>query len=277
MSHVGAPLIVKIGGGAAIDLAAIAADLAAFDGPVIVVHGANALRAALAQSLGRKVTVLTSVSGYSSVQSDDEAIEMLMLAYSGLQNKKLVEQLQIAGRNAIGLTGLDGRVITGRRNSGIRVSENGRTRIVRDRSGKPVSINAPLLELLLANGYTPVLTMPIADESGAAINSENDDVVAVLAEAMGAATVIQLIEAPGLLRDRHDDASAIARISLDALQQWEAQAEGRFRRKLRALCRLVESDSARRVIVADGRVARPISLAIEGAGTEIVSPGGATI
>src|SRR5688572_4097358 len=108
MTAMRAPLIVKIGGGAAVDLAAIAADLAAFDGPVIVVHGANALRASLAQSLGKKVTVLTSVSGYSSVQSDDDAIELLMLAYSGLQNKRLVEQLQLAGRNAVGLTGLDG-------------------------------------------------------------------------------------------------------------------------------------------------------------------------
>ncbi len=271
MSAARAPLIVKIGGGAAIDLAAIAADLVAFDGPVIVVHGANALRASLAQALGRKVTVLTSVSGYSSVQSDDDAIELLMLAYSGLQNKRLVEQLQRAGRNAVGLTGLDGRLVVGKRNSGVRVSENGRTRIVRDRSGKPVSVNAPLLHLLLDAGCTPVITMPIADETGAAINSENDDVVAVLADAMGAASVIQLIEAPGLLRDRHDESSVMSRISLDALRDWETQAEGRFRRKLRALCRLVESDAARRVIVADGRVARAVTSALEGRGTTIES------
>lgn len=277
MTGTRAPLIIKIGGGAAIDLAAIAADLATFDAPVIIVHGANALRAALARSLGKNVTVLTSVSGYSSVQSDDDAIELMMLAYSGLQNKRLVEQLQMAGRNAIGLAGLDGRVVTGRRNSGIRVSENGRTRIVRDRSGKPVSVNSPLLHMLLDNGYTPVLTMPIADEAGAAINSENDDVVALLADAVGAPTVIQLIEAPGLMRDRHDDASTIARISLEALRDWEVQADGRFRRKLRALCRLVESNAARRVIVADGRVSRPVSSALEGAGTEIVSAGDARL
>lgn len=264
------PLIVKIGGGAAVDLAAVAADLAAFDGPVIVVHGANALRAALAQSLGKKVTVLTSVSGYSSVQSDDDAIELLMLAYSGLQNKRLVEQIQIAGRNAVGLTGLDGRIVQGRRNSGVRVSENGRTRIIRDRSGKPVSVNTHLLHMLLDAGCTPVLTMPIADETGAAINSENDDVVAVLADAMRAQAVIQLIEAPGLLRDRHDESTVISRISLDALRDWEAQADGRFRRKLRALCRLVESDASRRVIVADGRASQPIASALEGAGTTIV-------
>lgn len=271
MTGTRAPLIVKVGGGAAIDLAAIAADLAAFDGPAIVVHGANALRASLAQSLGKPVTVLTSVSGYSSVQSDDDAIELMMLAYSGLQNKRLVEQLQMAGRNAVGLTGLDGRLITGRRNNGIRVSENGRTRIVRDRSGKPVSVNTALLRLLLEHGCTPVLTMPIADETGAAINSENDDVVAVLADAVSASGVIQLIEARGLLRDRHDEHSVIPRISLDALREWEAQADGRFRRKLRALCRLVESDGSRRVIVADGRVARPIASALEGGGTAVVS------
>lgn len=265
------PLIVKVGGGAGIDLEAVARDLASLPGDAIIVHGANAARAALASALGRDVRVLTSVSGYSSVQSDDEAIELLMLAYSGLQNKKLVEHLQKAGRNAVGLTGLDGRLITGRRNTGIRVRENGRTLLVRDRSGKAASVNTALLSLLLENGYTPVVTMPIADETGAAINSENDDVVAIMADAMGATTVVQLIEAGGLMRDPADDASLVAQIRLSALREWEASAEGRFRRKLRALCRLADSPVQRRVIVADGRVARPISAALEGAGTTIAA------
>lgn len=262
-------IIVKVGGGAAIDLAEIARDLAALDRPVIVVHGANALRASLAASLGREVKVLRSVSGYTSVQSDDSAIELLMLAYSGLQNKRLVEQLQMAGRNAIGLTGLDGRLIVGRRNNGVRVQQDGRTLLIRDRSGKPVSINTALLRVMLDNGYTPVVTMPIADETGAAINSENDDVVAVMAEAMEAPVVVQLIEAAGLLRDRQDEGSLVPHVSLDALQAWEAAADGRFRRKLRALCRIAEAGSGRRVIVADGRVAAPISSALAGAGTTI--------
>jgi acetylglutamate/LysW-gamma-L-alpha-aminoadipate kinase len=263
------PIIVKIGGGADINIAAIAADLASMPEPVILVHGANALRKSLAHALGRPVKLLTSASGQTSVHSDDDAIEVMMLAYSGLQNKRLVEQLQLRGRNAIGLSGLDGRVVTGRRNRGVRVQEGDRAFMVRDRSGKAASVNAPLLSMLLSSGYTPVITMPIADETGAAINSENDDVVAVMADAMSAETVVQLIEAPGLLRDPHNEHSLAPRVSLEGLQAWEALAEGRFRRKLRPLCRVVESNPARRVIVADGRIERPITRALAGEGTVI--------
>jgi [amino group carrier protein]-L-2-aminoadipate 6-kinase len=265
----GRPIIVKIGGGAAIDIAAIAADLASLTEPVIVVHGANALRASLAAALSKPVKLLTSVSGQTSVHSDDDAIELMMLAYSGLQNKRIVEQLQMKGRNAIGLTGLDGRLITGRRNRGVRVREGERTLLVRDRSGKAAEVNAPLLTMLLSAGLTPVVTMPIADETGAAINSENDDVVAVMADAMQATAIVQLIEAPGLLRDPRDEHSLARRVSLPDLQAWEATAEGRFRRKLRALCRSVEADASRRVIVADGRVDRPVTRALAGEGTVI--------
>lgn len=110
-----------------------------------MVHGANALRDDLAEKLGSPKRVLTSVSGYTSVYSDDRALEMIMLAYAGLRNSQLVEHCQRVGVNAIGLTGLDGLLIRGRRNRGIRVRRNGKTMIERDRSGKPVSINGDLL------------------------------------------------------------------------------------------------------------------------------------
>ncbi|MGB0768597.1 MAG: hypothetical protein ACPGYV_12930, partial [Phycisphaeraceae bacterium] len=58
----------------------------------------------------------------------------------------------------------------------------GKTLIKRDLSGKPRSINSGLLSLLLEQGYSPVLTIPIVDENGFAINSENDDIVARIAE-----------------------------------------------------------------------------------------------
>ena len=55
--------------------------------------------------------------------------------------------------------------------------------------------------MLLDNGYCPVLTIPIADENGFAINSENDDIIVQLAQALEIESVVQLIEAPGFLDD----------------------------------------------------------------------------
>jgi acetylglutamate kinase len=72
-------LIVKLGGGD-FDLDAVAADLATVDGPLVVLHGANRLRDAMAEELGRPPRVVESMSGYTSVLSDEGAIDLLMAA-----------------------------------------------------------------------------------------------------------------------------------------------------------------------------------------------------
>ena len=260
--------IIKVGGGNQINLEGVASDLATIEEPFLVVLGANALRDQLGQSLGREKVQLTSVSGYSSVFSDADAVDLIMMAYSGLSNRRFVEMCQKAGVNAVGLTGLDGRLIQGRRNRGIKVRENGKTMIKRDFSGKPAEVNADLLATLLDKGYRPVLSIPIIDEAGFAINSENDDIVAVLQGALNADKVIQLIEAPGFLEDKDDEASMLQVLPASELKEREASVEGRMKRKMLALSRLFDAGAAE-VIIADGRVAHPVLDALSGKGTSI--------
>ena len=261
-------LLVKIGGGASINLDGIARDLADLSGPLVIVHGANALRDSLARRLGVEKRILTSVSGHESVRSDRDLIDVMLMAYAGLRNKRIVELLQGQGVNAVGLTGLDGALVRGRRNRGIRVREGGKTLIKRDLSGKPVEVNGKLLALLLDGGFTPVLTVPLIDEHNVAINSENDDVVTLLSAELQADCVIQLIEAPGFLEDPEDPASVVARLGRAELARREGDVTGRMKRKLLALRRLVESGTTR-VVIADGRVEHPISEALAGRGTVI--------
>jgi acetylglutamate/LysW-gamma-L-alpha-aminoadipate kinase len=261
-------LLIKIGGGESINLEAVIADLAKQQQPFIIVHGANVLRDQLANKLGMEKTILTSASGYSSVFSNQDAIDVIMMSYAGLRNKRIVELCQQRNINAVGLTGLDGRLVQGERNKGIRVRENGKTLIKRDFSGKPRSINSELLQLLLDNGYCPVLTIPIVDENGFAINSENDDIITQLASALKIETVIQLIEAPGFLHDAEDESSLVERMSVAELNTREAQVEGRIKRKLLALTRLCD-DGKTRVIITDGRGNHPVEDALNGKGTHI--------
>ena len=153
--------ILKIGGGAAINLDGILTDLAELSTSAVIVHGANALRDEMMVKLGMEKQVLQSVSGYSSVFSDQDAIDAILMSYAGLRNKRIVESCQTQGINAVGLSGIDGRLIQGNRNKGIRVRENGKTLIKRDFSGKPAGVNASLLTMLLDNGYCPVLSLSL--------------------------------------------------------------------------------------------------------------------
>jgi acetylglutamate/LysW-gamma-L-alpha-aminoadipate kinase len=261
-------ILVKIGGGESINLEAVISDLANQDSAFIIVHGANVLRDQLSEKLGLEKTILTSASGYSSVFSDQDAIDVILMSYAGLRNKRIVELCQRSNINAVGLTGLDGRLVQGERNKGIRIRENGKTLIKRDLSGKPRTINARLLRLLLENGYSPVLTIPIADENGFAINSENDDIVAEMAAALEIETVVQLIEAPGFLDDPTDESSLVKHMSVAELIEREAAVEGRIKRKLLALTRLCANGKTR-VIISDGRSGHPIEDALNGGGTHI--------
>jgi acetylglutamate/LysW-gamma-L-alpha-aminoadipate kinase len=261
-------IIIKIGGGREVNLKGIVQDLATLTERFIIVHGANAVRDEIAAKMGFPTQSVTSVSGYASVLSDEKAIDAIMMGYAGIQNKRLVELCQQRGINAVGLSGLDGKLVQGARNKGIRVRQNEKTIMMRDFSGKPKQINQELIALLLDHGYVPVICIPIIDENNFAINSENDDIVAVLQESLHADTVVQLIEAPGFMDDINDDRSLVPAISKAELDAREAQVEGRMKRKMLALKKLMENGAAR-VIISDGRVEHPVQDALSGKGTII--------
>jgi acetylglutamate/LysW-gamma-L-alpha-aminoadipate kinase len=264
-------LLIKIGGGKELNLNAIISDLATLQEKFIIVHGANALRDELAQKLNIQKRIVTSLSGYDSVFSDENTIDLAMMAYAGLKNKRIVEMCQQKGINAVGLSGLDGKVLQGKRNTGIKVRENGKTLLLRDFSGKPKAINKQLLELLLENGYTPVLSVPLIDENNFAINSENDDIIALLQTEMKADKVISLIEAPGFLLDKNDAATLVSKMSIAELEAMEQKVEGRMKRKILAIRKLFgeETSSGTTVIISDGRTEHPILDALNGKGTTI--------
>ena len=261
-------IIVKIGGGKSINVEAIVRDLAELQDRLIIVHGANYYRDVLAERLGKPTRVVTSVSGYSSVFSDEGAMDVLIMAYAGLRNKRIVELCQRYGVNAVGLSGVDGKAVQGRRNRGIRVRQDGKLMLLRDLSGKPHAVNKKLLELLLDNGYVPVICVPIIDETNTAINAENDNIINVLQNVFHADKIIQLIEAPGFLDNMDDPASLVKKIKKGELKQREEQVEGRMKRKLLALRKLFKQ-GAHSVIIADGRTENPVRDALNGGGTII--------
>ncbi len=257
------PIIVKIGGGKDINMRGVARDLAQLKQSMVVVLGGNAARDRLAEKLGMPTQTLKSVSGYESVWSDRDALEMIMMSYAGVVRNRFVETCQQFGVNAIGLSGVDGRLIEGRRNRGIRVREQGKTMLRRDYSGKPTHVETRLLSFLLDEGLTPVITIPIVDEKGVAVNADNDNIVTVLHQCLRARRIYQLIEAPGLLADHRDPNSLIKTLAAAELKSHEMQATGRMKRKLLALQQLFDQGPTE-VIIADGRVESPIGMATAG-------------
>lgn len=267
--------VVKVGGAEGVDLDAVCADLAqlAREGERwVLVHGGSAETNQVAEQLGHPPQFLTSVSGYTSRRTDRRTMEIFQMVYCGKTNKGIVERLQRAGVNALGLSGIDGRLLEGPRKGALKVidKETGKRRVVRDDlTGKVEQVNADLLTLLIEHGYWPVITPPAISTESEAINVDGDRAAAAIAGALGAETLIILSDVPGVLKDFPDPASLVRELPRSQLEHArEHYAQGRMKIKLLGAEEALKR-GAQRVVLGDSRGERPVKAALDGQGTVI--------
>ncbi len=264
--------VIKVGGSAGNNYAALCDDLAArwqAGERSVLVHGGSDETSRLGEAVGHPPRFVTSPSGFTSRYTDRRTLELFMMAAGGLVNKRLVELLQARGCNAVGLSGLDGRLLVGRRKASIRIVEDGRQKLLRDDwTGTIEHVNAGLLKTLLEQGYLPVIAPLACSEVGEALNVDGDRAAAAIAAALGAETLLLLSNVPGLLRNFPDESSLISHIPRTEIEAFLPLAEGRMKKKLlgaqEALAAGVE-----RVILGDARSGASLSAALGGAGTMI--------
>jgi [amino group carrier protein]-L-2-aminoadipate 6-kinase len=259
-------IVVKIGGSVR-RLDPLLEDIAATTERVVVVHGASRDLDELSTRLGAPPRMVRSARGDVSRFTDSTTMDHFLMAYAGRANKRIVERLRQLGVDAFGLCGLDGGVVRGTRRPDLRVCEDGKAKVLHgNHVGSIDSVDAGLLDMLLARGLTPVISPPIAAQDGTAINVDGDRLAAEIAVALGASRLMIFADTPGLLRDPGDETSAIGRISTQDAEALLPAITGRARVKLRAV-----TEARRRGVaaacVADGRAAHPLFSATAGAGT----------
>ena len=197
-----------------------------------------------------------------------------MAIYAGQTNKRIVELFQQRGVNAVGLTAMDGGIAQGRRKSAIRVVEDGKKKVLRgDHAGSIQEIDTTLIELLLDNGYLPVLTPPAVSHDGEAINVDGDKLALELATALEAEALVFLSNTAGLLRDVDDPDSLIRNINTADDADVEAAVEaagGRMKKKVEAGVGAVRAGIGT-VVFADATVEQPVSRALAGKGTVLTA------
>jgi acetylglutamate/LysW-gamma-L-alpha-aminoadipate kinase len=266
-------IVVKVGGAAGVEYDTVCADLAqlAHDKqPWVLVHGGSHETNEVATQLGHPPEFVTSVSGYTSRRTDRRTIEIFEMVYCGKTNKGIVERLQKLGVNAVGLSGLDGRLLEGPRKGALKVIDEatGKRRILRDDlTGKVEQVNVGLLRLLLDNGYYPVVTPPAISTESEAINVDGDRAAARIAGALSAEALVILSDVPGVMTDFPDPSSVIPEIKRAEIEHaQEHYAQGRMKIKLLGGAEALDQGVGR-VILGDSRGEAPIKAALDGKGT----------
>ncbi len=271
MSTTEAPIVVKVGGARGIGGSELLGDLAeTLPRRSVLVHGGSDRVTRLQELLGRPAKFIESPSGRRSRSTDRVDLEAFAMA-TALINRELVEGFLQRGRSALGVSGFDGGLAQARRKEAVRSVVNGRVVIVRDQwTGRIERVDGELLEALLATGCTPVVAPLAASQEGEMLNTDADRLAAHLAVSSGARVLVLLTNVAGILEDG-GAGGLIRSVGPEDLDSLESAARGRMKAKVDA-ARLALDGGVRTVVVADGRVERPLTAALSGAGTVIGEP-----
>jgi acetylglutamate/LysW-gamma-L-alpha-aminoadipate kinase len=235
---------------------------------IVLVHGGGDEVTNIASKLGKEQIFITSPGGIRSRYTDKETAEIYTMVMVGKLNKAIVTELQRRGVNAVGLCGIDGMLIKAERKKRlIMIDERGRKRIIDGGyTGKIVKVNSKLLNLLIENNYTPVVSPVAIGDEYEMLNVDGDRAAAYVAGALKADYIIFLTDVKGVIIDNN----VIKRMSLnEAEERMKEIGPGMITKVLASIEAL--KMGVKHAIICPGNVTNPLNSALNGkTGTHIV-------
>jgi len=216
--HRRSTMVIKLGGEIAADAGALdslAQDISLLthvNVRVILVHGGGPQATQLSRRLGLEPRL---VQGRRV--TDAETLAVAKMVFAGQINVDILSALRRHGVRAVGLSGLDGDLLSAIRRPPTEMKDagTGETELVDfGHVGDVSEVDPDLLLLLVEHGYVPVVSSLAGDLDGNTLNVNADTVASVLAQSMGASKLITLTSVPGLLRDAGDCESLVTHLTI---------------------------------------------------------------
>ena len=226
---------------------------------VVLVHGGGPEITETLKAMGK-----TSTFVEGRRVTDEETAGVVQMVLAGKINKSLVNRIGAIGGKAMGLCGLDGRMIRAEA-------------LDMDRWGYVGNITHvdphPVLDVL-AMGYIPVVATVGYDDAGNVYNINADTAASRLAGVLKAECLISLTDIAGIMRDKDDPGSLIPRLHVSEAPQLmrEGIISGGMIPKVECCIEAIRR-GVKKVFIIDGRVPHAILMEIltdEGIGTMFV-------
>ncbi len=224
---------------------------------VVLVHGGGPEINELMAKLGKKAEFVDGLR-----VTDKESVDIVQMVLAGKVNKGLVNLLEMNGGKAMGISGMDGRLIEAKQKNELL-----------GYVGSITNINIEPVTDLLEKGYIPVISTVGCDREGNAYNINGDTAAACIAGALGAERLIMMTDIAGILRDKDDPSSLIPHVTI-------SEAVDLFKQDIISGGMIPKVDccidainrGVKKVIIMDGRVPHSILMELltnEGAGTMV--------
>ena len=224
---------------------------------VVLVHGGGPEISEMMDKLGMKPQFIDGLR-----VTDKDTVSVVQMVLAGKVNKSLVNLIEKYGGNAMGISGMDGRLIEAK----IKDEKLGYV-------GKIEKINiAPVMDLL-EKGYIPVVSTIGCDRDGNVYNINGDTAAAYIAGALKAKSFIAMTDIAGILQDKDDPSTLIPEIHTDEIPTLldSGIINGGMIPKVKCCVDAIEM-GVEKVFIMDGRVPHSILMELltdEGAGTMV--------
>lgn len=235
----------------------------------VVVHGGGPEITAMLMQAGKKSEFVSGLR-----VTDAESVGIAEMALVGKINTDLVARLNILGGRAVGLNGKDANLVQAKKHLAD-VYENGEVNLVDiGYVGNVEHVNTELIEVLLSNGFIPVIAPTGVGSSGETYNINADSVAGEIAGALKAEKLLVLTDVRGIYSDYRDESSFISTLTFEKAQELiiRGKIDGGMIPKVRA-CITALSGGAKKTHIIDGRAEHTILMEIfsdSGVGTEVV-------
>lgn len=228
---------------------------------VVVVHGGGPEISAMLKEIGKEGVFVNGLR-----YTDPKTMDIVQQVLCGKVNKDLVSLINEYGGKAMGLSGMDSRMI-----QAVKKADDGYDYGL---VGTIKTIDtAPITDVLNA-GYIPVISTVAAGADGEKCYNINADTAsAQIAAALGAEKLIILTDVLGLMRDVNDPASLISKCTTAEVPHLiqEGVIQGGMIPKIQCCVEAVHGGVTRTHIL-DGRIAHSVLIELftdAGAGTMI--------
>lgn len=257
-------VVVKYGGNAMINdelKSAVMGDvvlLSLIGIKVVLVHGGGPEISETLNKMGKKSEFVDGLR-----VTDAETADVVQMVLAGKINKSLVNLLGSMGGKAIGLSGIDGQMITAKK-----LDE--RLGFV----GEITHVNTAIIDDVLEKGYIPVISTVGFDGNGNVYNINADTAASRISGELKAESLISMTDIEGILRDRNDPSSLITSINVSEapMLMREGVISGGMIPKVECCVDAIRR-GVRKVFIIDGRVPHSILIEMltdEGIGTMFV-------
>ena len=194
--------------------------------------------------------------------TDQETMDIAQMVLAGKINKTLVNILEAQGGKAMGISGMDGRLIEAK----IKDEKLGYV-------GEITNINIAPIKDLLEKGYIPVVSTIGCDLQGNAYNINGDTAAAYIAGALKAKRLILMTNVNGILERSDDPRSLITDLTISEagmLKEKGIISDGMIP-KVDCCIKAIEMGT-RKVVIINGMIPHSIIMELltdEGVGTLI--------